>query len=60
MSYVALDCTADRGDGVYYQNVTVSKGSGGTESAPKHIEDANYGQMSKTTYQPANSQVISV
>ena len=60
VSYVALDCTADRGNGVYYQNVTVSKGIAGTESAPKHIEDANYSQTSKTTYQPANSQVISI
>jgi hypothetical protein len=60
VSFVALDCTADRGSGVYYQNVTVSKGIIGTESAPKHIEDANYDQQAKTTYQPADSQVISV
>lgn len=60
VSYVALDCTADRGDGVYYQNVTVSKGNTYTESAPKHIEDTNSNQSFKTTYQPANSQVINV
>jgi len=60
VSFVALDCTANRNNGVYYQNVTVSKGIVGTESVPKHIEDANYSQTSKTTYQPANSQVISI
>ena len=59
VSYVALDCTADRGS-VDYKNVTVSKGIAGTESAPKHIEDANYGQSFKTTYQTDNSNVISI
>ena len=60
VSYVALDCTGSRGSGVYYQNVTVSKGVGGTESEPKHIEDANYNQSFKTTYQPADSQTVTV
>jgi hypothetical protein len=60
VSYVALDCTANRDDSVYYKNVTVSKGVIGTASAPKHIEDANYSQDYKTTYQPAGSHVIEV
>lgn len=38
------------------EDLTVqAKGIAGTASAPKHIEDANYSQTSKTTYQPADS-----
>ena len=58
--YIALDCTATRGAGVYYQNVTVAKGVLGTSNAPKRIADSRYAQGYKTTYQPENSQVINI
>lgn len=56
----ALECTAARENAEIYQNVTVSKGITGTNDSPKHIEDGNHSQTYKTTYQPANSQVISI
>ena len=60
VSYVFLDCTATRTGTELYSNVTVSKGILGTDAQPKVIQDANKSQSFKTTYTPANSQVISV
>lgn len=60
VQYVALYCRASRSDWEYYQNVTVTSGIKGTSSENKLIPDDNKDQAFKTTYRPANSQVISV
>ena len=60
VQYVNITTTATTSGWVNLQNIVISMGIKGTSSARKTITHPTVGDTFKTTYQPANSQVISV
>lgn len=60
VQYVDITTTATTSYNAHLQNIVISRGVAGTFSNRKTITHPTVGDTFKTTYQPANSQVISV
>ena len=56
---IYLNCTTTTSSSQLYRNVTIKSGVNNTTTW-KTISDSNFNQTFNTTYQPANSQVISI
>lgn len=59
VEYLDLICVG-KPENAVYQNVTIMSGVRGDDDEHKRIEDSNFNQTFHTTYQPANSIVVSV
>ena len=60
VKYVDITTTATTSITAYLQNITISQGISGTENTKKTIAHPTINDTFQTTYQPQNSQVISV